>query len=186
MIKSRLAISTVVLGSFVAGLVVGGRVGSQPIGTSILDSFVTGIGGVFFKVDDPEKSRAWYREHLGIDGATPGINYLWREPDDPSLLGFTVWSAFPRDSSYFGPGAQEFMINYRVRDLDALLSQLRAQGVRQEGGIETYWYGRFAWIVDGDGHRVELWEPLPMRLSPQEFRQRIILEEAGLAGERPD
>jgi len=87
------------------------------------------------------------------------MNFFWRERDTPDRLGFTVWSAFPRDTDYFGPSGQSFMINYRVRDLDVLLKRLQVQGVRQVGKVEKFSYGRFAWIVDGDGNRIELWEP---------------------------
>lgn len=134
--------------------------GSAEIGADAEGSpGVTGIGGVFFRVADPETTRAWYRQHLGVEGEGQGVNFWWREQEDPDRLGFTVWSAFPRDTDYFGPGAQEFMINYRVRDLDALLARLKAEGIQQVGAVEEYSYGRFAWIVDIDGNRVELWEP---------------------------
>lgn len=142
------------------------------------DELVTGIGGVFFKVDDPERSRAWYRTHLGMDGGTPGINFFWREPDDAASLGFTVWSVFPKDSDYFGPGGQSFMVNYRVSDLDALLAKLREQGVQQAGKVEAYAYGRFAWITDGDGNRVELWEPT--HVTPDPFERRVAEEREAL------
>ena len=114
---------------------------------------------VFFKVDDPARFSAWYREHLGIDAARPADNFVWRERDAPDNVGYTVWSPFPRDTGYFGSSEQPLMINYRVRDLDALLAKLRAAGVEQVKDVEEYPYGRFAWILDGEGNRVELWEP---------------------------
>ena len=161
MIKRKLVTVACVTCAFVIGVIVGSRAigGAKLPVVSSGEQFVTGIGGVFFKADDPKKSLAWYREHLGMNGETQGINFLWRERDTPDRLGFTVWSAFPRDTDYFGPSGQNFMINYRVRDLDALLKRLHAQGVRQVGEVEKYPYGRFAWIVDGDGNRIELWEP---------------------------
>lgn len=101
-----------------------------------------------------------------------------REPEergDPSRFGFTVWSVFPQDTAYFGGGRQSVMVNYRVRDLDALLAGLRAQGVEQVNGIDEYWYGRSAWIRDGEGNRVELWQPVSS--SPEEFERRQRREE---------
>lgn len=120
---------------------------------------VTGIGGVFFKSDDPAQTRAWYARHLGIAPEGQGKSFPWREHDDPQVEGFTVWSIFPRASSYFGPSSQPFMINYRVRDLDGLLVKLKAAGIEQAGEVLDDPAGRFAWVVDGDGNRVELWEP---------------------------
>ena len=121
---------------------------------------VTGIGGVFFKADDPEALRGWYREHLDIDAGSQGADFVWRLEDDPERLGRTVWSVFPAGTDYFGDGGQEYMVNYRVSDLDGLLARLREAGVRQVGGTERYPYGSFAWVLDGEGNRVELWEPV--------------------------
>ncbi len=163
MIKPTSVGAMCTLGVFMLGALVGGAVAWKVIRLPQVlpaDRDVTGIGGVFFKVDNPDESRAWYRQHLGLDGGAASINFLWREWYDPADVGFTVWAAFPRETDYFGASEQDFMINYRVRDLDALLTKLKAQGVQQAGGLEEYSYGRFAWIVDGDGHRVELWEPV--------------------------
>lgn len=160
MIKSRAIFP---LGAFVLGALVGGAVVWRALQLPRVlpaDRDVTGIGGVFFKVDDPDESRAWYRRHLGLDGGGTGVNFLWREWHDPKVQGFTVWSVFPRETDYFGASDQDFMINYRVRDLDALLTKLQAQGIQQVKPLAEYSYGRFAWIVDGDGNRVELWEPI--------------------------
>ncbi len=123
---------------------------------------VTGIGGIFFKVRDPERMSAWYREHLGMDAEDGHADFVWREhdrPDDrPDEIGRTVWSLFPADTDYFGPARPAFMVNYRVSNLDRMLAQLRQKGVSVEK-IEDYDYGRFAWITDPEGNRVELWEP---------------------------
>lgn len=121
---------------------------------------VTGIGGVFFKARDPAALKAWYHDHLGIvptDWA--GTVFLWREMDDPARTGSTVWSPFPHDTAYFNPSAAPFMINYRVADLDRLLEALRREGVQVDDRIEQHEYGRFAWIMDPEGNRIELWEP---------------------------
>ncbi len=120
---------------------------------------VTGIGGIFFKSEQPEALRAWYQNHLGIPADKHGAIFTWREEDHPERSGMTVWSVFSRDSSCFGSSPAPFMINYRVEDLDALLEQLRSEGVTIEEKQENYEYGRFAWIIDPDGNRIELWEP---------------------------
>ncbi len=121
---------------------------------------VTGIGGMFFKAKDPKALMGWYHRHLGIVVETPGgASFRWREPDEPEREGYTVWSAFPDDTTYFAPSAKPFMFNFRVADLDALLAELRAGGVPVEDRVEEYEYGRFGWIMDPEGNRVELWEP---------------------------
>jgi predicted enzyme related to lactoylglutathione lyase len=115
----------------------------------------TGIGGIFFKAADPAATRTWYAEHLGIAiddfGATFGA--------DPDPAAVTIWSPFRVDSDYFGAGPQEFMINFRVDDLDELLVSLAAKGVVGIGDPVDESYGKFAWIADCDGRRIELWEP---------------------------
>jgi predicted enzyme related to lactoylglutathione lyase len=121
---------------------------------------VTGIGGIFFKAEDPEKMKAWYQKHLGVMAEKDGyVAFQWREANDPDRIGCTVWSLFPGDTKYFDPSPAPFMINYRVADLDALLAQLREEGVQVEDRIEEYEYGRFAWVMDPEGNRIELWEP---------------------------
>jgi predicted enzyme related to lactoylglutathione lyase len=130
---------------------------------------VTGIGGIFFKSQSPERLYQWYETHLGIrrspDGS--GAVFEWREaaPQDGDSAkneggtkGMTVWSIFPHDTKYLEPSTSSFMINYRVDDLDALLAALKEEGV-QVAHREDYDYGRFAWIMDPEGNRVELWEP---------------------------
>jgi predicted enzyme related to lactoylglutathione lyase len=115
-----------------------------------------GIGGVFLKARDPQALSAWYAEHRGIaaqDGGTLAF-------DGPESTGMTVFAHFPPDTRYFGEGAQQAMVNFRVDDLDELLKQLAASGVSIDPKREDYSYGRFAWIWDGEGNRVELWQPL--------------------------
>src|SRR6266850_1869485 len=108
---------------------------------------VTGIGGVFFKCEDPEKLQAWYTRHLGI---TPkgdsGVSFEWRETDHPQTVGRTVWAPFPKDTDYFKPSRAPFMINYRVDNLKELLAELRKEGVTVDDRIEEYDYGKFGWI----------------------------------------
>jgi predicted enzyme related to lactoylglutathione lyase len=122
---------------------------------------VTGIGGIFLKARDPQALAAWYSQHLGIElsAGHQGKNFLWSD-EVPAATGMTVWSLFPADSSYFGAGLQTAMVNYRVDDLDALLDQLRAAHVPIDPKREDYDYGRFAWITDPEGNRIELWQPL--------------------------
>ncbi len=119
---------------------------------------VTGIGGIFFKARDPARMTAWYREHLGIQAEDGHADFAWREHDRPDEMGRTVWSIFPADTEYFGPSATPFMVNYRVASLDRMLDQLRRNGITVEK-VEDYDYGRFAWITDPEGNRIELWEP---------------------------
>ena len=117
---------------------------------------VLGIGGVFFKARDPKALAAWYREHLGVpvESGQTHAAFTAAAVGEPS-----VWSAFPADTSYFGPGVASFMVNYRVRNLDAMLAQLRAAGAQVEDRVEEYDYGRFGWAADPGGNRFELWEP---------------------------
>lgn len=121
---------------------------------------VTGIGGIFFKAQDPDGLKAWYREHLGIVPDADGyITFEWREKHDPDTVGATIWGPFGHDTKYFHPSTKPYMFNFRVDDLDALLAELRAAGVEVDDKIEEYEFGRFGWIMDPEGHRIELWEP---------------------------
>jgi predicted enzyme related to lactoylglutathione lyase len=122
---------------------------------------VTGIGGIFFKADNAEKLYNWYEKYLGIKCAPDGSGAMfeWREADDSQRKGMTIWAVFRRDTKYFDPSRSGFMINYRVDDLDALLETLKKEGVEIDPHRENYDYGRFAWIMDPEGNRVELWEP---------------------------
>jgi predicted enzyme related to lactoylglutathione lyase len=117
---------------------------------------VTGIGGVFFKARDPRALAAWYRQHLGIP---IDANQTYGMLASAAAGEPTVWSAFPETTQYFEPSSAPFMINYRVRDLDAMLNQLRAAGVTVDDKVEDYDYGRFGWAIDPEGNRFELWEP---------------------------
>jgi predicted enzyme related to lactoylglutathione lyase len=121
---------------------------------------VTGIGGIFFKSEDPEHLYQWYEKHLGIQREPHGqaVSFEWREAEDSQKKGMTVWSVFPHTTKYFDPSRSGFMINYRVDDLDALLQALEEEGVQVDPHREDYDYGRFA-CMDPDGNRIELWEP---------------------------
>ena len=119
---------------------------------------VTGIGGVFFKVKDPKEMAAWYRTNLGIQSKGGYTDFTWRDKDHPEVTGHTAWRIFPTNTKYFGESTSTLMINYRVANLDRMLEQLRRSGVKIEK-IEDYDYGRWAWIMDPEGNRIELWEP---------------------------
>lgn len=121
---------------------------------------VTGIGGVFFKARDPKALSAWYAEHLGIQlNDWGGASFEWKD-EVPADTGTTAWSVFPENTKHFGTGPQTAMINYRVDDMDALLAKLGAAGVTIDPKREDASFGKFAWITDPDGNRVELWQPL--------------------------
>lgn len=136
------------------------RIGTPMMGGSVggrarLEE-VLGVGGVFFRATDPKALADWYRENLGVpveEGQTYGV--LTAQGSDPQ----TVWATFPLDTDYFGPGEGQFMLNFRVRDLDAMLMQLRAAGVEVLADTHDDDNGRFAWGVDLEGNRFELWEP---------------------------
>lgn len=117
---------------------------------------IIGIGGVFFKARDPKALAAWYRENLGVP-IEPQQTYGSIASTETGEQ--TVWSVFPMDSSYFGGGPAPFMVNYRVKDLKAMLAQLKAAGAKVEDKVEDYGYGLFGWATDPEGNRFELWEP---------------------------
>ena len=119
---------------------------------------VTGLGGVFFKAADPKRLFAWYEQHLGLKGEPGGVLFKWRDEKEDAP-GMTVWALFKKDSTYFDPSASPFMLNYRVDDLDAILERLRAEGVQVDEKREDSEYGRFGWVMDPEGNRIELWEP---------------------------
>jgi predicted enzyme related to lactoylglutathione lyase len=121
---------------------------------------VTGIGGIFFKSKDPKKISDWYGENLGLVINPYGSVFEFRQGADPTKKGYTVWSPFKEDSDYFSPSTDDFMVNYRVDDLTSLLEELRSNGVRVVGEIEEFEYGKFAHIVDPEGRKIELWEPI--------------------------
>jgi predicted enzyme related to lactoylglutathione lyase len=121
---------------------------------------VTGIGGIFFKSKDPDKIRAWYLAHLGIEtDKESGALFKWRKSDDPKTERYTVWSPFPDDTDYFAPSEKPFMINFQVENLEELLTQLKSEGVEVDPRVEKSEYGNFGWIMDPEGNRIELWEP---------------------------
>ena len=121
---------------------------------------VTGIGGVFFKSKDPKALGEWYRTHLGLNVEQwGGVAFQWVTPDNPAGAGTTIWNPFKEDTTYFAPSTASFMINFRVDDLHALLGALRAEGCDVDAKVDESEYGKFGWVQDPEGNRVELWQP---------------------------
>lgn len=120
---------------------------------------VTGIGGIFFKCKDPKKLKEWYKINLGINTNDYGAVFEWRQGADTTKKGFTQWSPFTEKTNYFAPSKKDFMINYRVENLEALLIELRKNGVTITDSIEAVEYGKFVHILDLEGNKLELWEP---------------------------
>jgi predicted enzyme related to lactoylglutathione lyase len=120
---------------------------------------VTSIGGIFFKCKDPKKMRAWYQTHLGLNTNDYGAVFEWRQGSDSSKKGFSQWSPFAEKTKYFEPSTKDFMINYRVENLEALLEALKKEGVTITDTMESYNFGKFLHIMDIEGNKIELWEP---------------------------
>ncbi len=132
-----------------------------------MDKRVTGIGGIFFKCDDPKQVKEWYKKHLGFNTDQWGCTFEFKKLEDPSKSGYLQWSPFAKDTEYFSPSPKEFMVNYRVEDLEKLVVQLRSEGVTILDDIETYPYGKFVHIMDVEGNKIELWEPIDEKLLPE-------------------
>jgi catechol 2,3-dioxygenase-like lactoylglutathione lyase family enzyme len=121
---------------------------------------ILGIGGIFFKSANQLQMQEWYATHLGLADSGNGVMLPWRERDNPEKEQMTIWSIFPGNTGYFEPSSASFMVNYIVDDLDALLARLAEQGVRIDPKRQNESYGRFAWVYDPDGNKIELWQPL--------------------------
>jgi len=125
---------------------------------------VTGIGGIFFSAKDAPALREWYRTHLGIDvQAWGGAAFSWTDATGQPAGGTTAWNIADSATNPFAPGTARFMVNYRVRDVHALVGALRQEGCNVLGKVEESEHGKFAWVVDPEGNKVELWEPPPGR-----------------------
>ena len=120
---------------------------------------VTGLGGIFFKAKDPKALYEWYRKHLGVESAPDGSGAMWRDADHPEIPGCNVFAIFPAETTYFAASQSSFMVNFRVENLDELLQALREEGVEVDSKVEEHEYGKFGWIMDPEGNRIELWEP---------------------------
>jgi len=119
---------------------------------------VTGIGGIFFKCKNPKALKEWYKKNLGLNTGDYGTTFAWWQGADSTKRGFTQWSPFSEKTKYFAPSNKDFMINYRVENLDALVKELKKDSVTIIDTIETYSYGKFIHIMDLEGNKIELWE----------------------------
>lgn len=121
---------------------------------------VTGIGGIFFFSDNPQATRAWYAKNLGLEVNEWGSSFEFRNANRPDEINYLQWSPFKAGNEYFLPSKKEFMINYRVQNIEGLIKKLKANGVTVVDEIETYDYGKFVHIMDAEGNKIELWEPI--------------------------
>ncbi|CDF77844.1 glyoxalase/bleomycin resistance protein/dioxygenase family protein [Formosa agariphila KMM 3901] len=119
---------------------------------------VTGLGGIFFKTQNPDATKAWYGKHLGLPVDDYGCTFWWKDKEGNDCS--TQWSPFKNDTTYFSPSDKPFMMNFRVENLVELLETLKDEGVTIVGDIEVYEYGKFGWILDPEGNKIELWEPI--------------------------
>lgn len=119
----------------------------------------TAIGGIFFKCKDPKKMKEWYQTHLGLNTYQYGAVFEWRQGADSTKKGFTQWSPFAETTKYFEPSTKDFMINYRVENIETLVDELKKNNITIMDTIETFDYGKFVHILDVEGNKVELWEP---------------------------
>src|SRR6056297_903287 len=125
-----------------------------------MEKRVTGIGGVFLKAKDPDATKKWYSDHLGIKIGHWGGTFEWRHAETPSKKGFTAWSIFDETTEYTNPSQKDVMINYRVENLEELLTVLKKEGIEIIGEMEVFEYGKFGWIMVPNGYKIELWEPI--------------------------
>lgn len=121
---------------------------------------VTGLGGIFFKCKDPQRMTTWYEKHLGLDTNPYGAAFSWYETPGSTKKAETHWSPFAETTQYFAPSTKDFMINYRVENLEALVEVLTQEGVTFVNSIETFEYGKFIHLLDPEGNKIELWEPI--------------------------
>jgi len=127
--------------------------------TEQLGPRATGIGGIFFKAKDPKALKQWYADYLGMRMVASGTNFEWRQGIDSTKKGYTVWAPFKETTKYFQPSDKQFMINYRVEGLDALLARMKQHGILPADSIEHTSYGSFVHVMDPEGNKIELWEP---------------------------
>lgn len=156
--KKAFLLAVIITASFLSGFAYKAMLGDQN-GQSSGPGRVTGIGGVFFKCKDPKKLRAWYRANLGLNTNQYGAVFEWYQGADSTKKGFTQWSLFGEKTKYFEPSTKDFMINYRVENMEALVAALKTNGVTVTDSIETVNYGKFVHILDPEGNKLELWEP---------------------------
>jgi len=156
--KQKLFMGLAIMAAFISGFAFKTITTEQSVETKQMKK-VTGIGGIFFKCKDPQKIREWYQKHLGLNTNEYGAVFEWHQGADSTKKGFTQWSPFKETTKYFEPSSREFMINYRVENLEELVTQLQKEGVTIVDKIEAYDYGKFVHILDVEGNKIELWEP---------------------------
>ena len=156
--KKTLLIFLIACSSFISGYALNTYLSRTPE-TAGSYKKVTGIGGIFFKCKEPAKQREWYKSNLGFNINDYGAVFEWYQGADSTKKGFTQWSPFKETTKYFNPSTKEFMINYRVGNLERLVADLKISGVTITDTIETYDYGKFVHIMDPEGNKIELWEP---------------------------
>ncbi len=120
---------------------------------------VTGIGGIFFKCKDPNAAKEWYNKHLGLNAGPYGASFEWRDAEDSTKKGLTQWNVNTEAAKIYEPSAKDFMINYRVENLEALVAELKKENVTILDDIATYDFGKFVHILDLEGNKIQLWEP---------------------------
>ncbi len=156
--KKATLITMIIVISFCSGFAFKTIIGGQ--NDKAATKKVTGIGGIFFKCKDPKKMKEWYQQHLGLNTNPYGATFDWYEGTDSTKKGQTQWTPFSEKTKYFEPSTKDFMINYRVANLRVLVEELKKEGVTIVDTMETYEYGKFIHILDGEGNKVELWEPI--------------------------
>jgi predicted enzyme related to lactoylglutathione lyase len=156
--RKNLLLLILLIAAFISGFTVKTIIGHSPTQAPPLKR-VTGLGGIFFKCKDPASVREWYQAHLGLNTNKYGAVFEWFQGADSTKKGFTQWSPFNEKTKYFEPSTKDFMINFRVQDLDALVKELKKEGVTVLDTVETYDYGKFVHILDVESNKIELWEP---------------------------
>lgn len=157
MMKKLSLVFLVITASFISGFALKTILSNKDKTTTMKK--VTGIGGIFFKCKDPGKMKQWYHENLGLNTNDFGATFNWFEGDNSTKKGSTQWAPFPEKTKYFDPSTKDFMINYRVDNLEALVEELKKNGVTIVDNIESYDYGKFVHLLDPEGNKIELWEP---------------------------
>ena len=160
--KWKLLLLTVIVLSFGFGMAVNSFINQPPAKKDPMKK-VTGIGGIFFKCKNPSEMNNWYKTHLGLVTGEYGASFEWKEVADTNRKGITQWSPFPEKTTYFEPSRKDFMINYRVDNLENLVAELKREGVTIIDEMETYDYGKFIHIMDIEGNKIELWEPIDIK-----------------------
>jgi len=151
-------LTLLIAGSFCLGFAFKASI-SNPVTNQAELKKVTGIGGIFFKCKDPKKMKEWYKTNLGIITNQYGAVFEWYQGADSTKKGFTQWSPFKETTKYFEPSTKDYMINYRVANMEALVAELKKNGVTIVDSIQSFDYGKFIHILDPEGNNLELWEP---------------------------